>query len=260
MIQVWNLFPPLLSDCRICTTSTICLRTLGNIVLDPYQQDSDHDNLADGLELEFSSDPLVASTVLRVPPANDANDRILSFPNAVPDNPAFIIFEPGVHSGRIRLVEPCDNVVLIANTGSSGESDVQATISSVTGRALTLVGCNGVRIHNLNFMGNTLGALELRDSAAQIFQSGFFWNSASQGAAIRLVRSHLTVDGTTLQGNSAVTDGGAIWFDRYSTVHLFNSVLSENYSLSNKAELDPRLYLLSVSYGSMAIAGQSVQP
>lgn len=132
---------------------------------DPHDSDTDRDGVPDAMEIKFDSDPLVASAVVHVPVTVSPADYHFSFAGTDADRPAFIIYEPGLHNGRVWLAPPCDHIVLIGNMGGSNDPATQALVIGET--PLTMVGCRKVQLYSMNFRDTDLDFINMRQIDSQ---------------------------------------------------------------------------------------------
>ena len=133
------------------------------------------------------------------------------------------------------------NTLIEANTAIIGggvivADDTQAEINDVQflnnegGAIFSSFG--NLEVANSSFNGNfspmVAGGITLEDSSAKIDNSEFISNSGNFGGAISVLASSLSLTGSTLTGNDAYEDGGAIDAAEFSTVEIANSTISGN--------------------------------
>ena len=179
----------------------------------PYSSDTDGDGVPDPLELQVMSDPTTPSQVVRVP-VTDSSTRSLSFTDTGSRTPAFILLAPGLHIGSLTLASPCDHVVLLA--------DVNTVISGTAGPAITIDGCNDVRVLRLSISESQHGAMHIIDSDVTITASRFTGNVAEYGGVINLTRSSLHLAQSVFRNNH-VAGEGVIRMDAVSRLDIVDS-------------------------------------
>ena len=121
---------------------------------------------------------------------------------------------------------------LLVNGGEASLAQVEVTDNQGTAIAVT---SGVVGITDSVVSGNTGsngGAIASTDSAVSVLRSDVYGNTAARGGCAWLYGSgYLNVDESSLHGADASTDGGCIYAAGGVTVYLYDSVLSDNFTM-----------------------------
>lgn len=189
---------------------------------DPGLPDTDGDGVNDALEVRAGSDPLVPAVTVRfVAPGGDNgnagtglsqalrdSDGVAQLPPGLSDEqPTFVLYAPSgePYGGTLRLRPPCNNIV-VAGSLARG-----VTLSSATGTAIDMAGCNNVKLVGLTITDNAQRALDATASVVSLDTVTLTGNASSgDGGAARFTNSIVRLDNVHAANNVSGGNGGAI--------------------------------------------------
>jgi hypothetical protein len=129
-------------------------------------------------------------------------------------------------SNRYGRLTVTNNSIFSGNTGYNGDGIENGGTLTVSGGS-TLSGNSaafeGGGIENIGMLMVSGGIDTSRPGTATITNSALSGNSAYEGGDIYIIGGALTVSGSTLSGNTATFEGGAIFNSPYGTVTVKNS-------------------------------------